>query len=264
MTRWLLFGAAFLTSLTSGSAADLSKVDRTIKKEPKYDGKPGYCLLVFGPEATDRVWLIRDGDTLYADKNGNGDLTDPGERVVVEKSRAARAFHVGTVRVGKLEHRNLTVRASGLSGYGEDVTWHPVSRAALKKDKDVDLMSVYAAVEVPGLKGDEDSGRLTFNAQLDSGGPLLFADTPAAAPVLHFGGPLHLRTEAARPTLYRNVVHDLMLTVGTPGVGPGTFAHIGAESLIPKEAFVVVEAEFSSNQPGAPPVRQKFELKERC
>lgn len=264
MTRWLLFGAAFLTSLTSGSAADLSKVNRTINKQPKYVGKPGYCLVVFGPEATDRVWLIRDGDTLYADKNGNGDLTDPGERVVAEKSGAARAFHVGTVRVGKLEHRNVTVRASALSGYGEDYTSHPVSRAALRKDKDVDLMSVNAEVEAPGLKGDGDDGRLTVLARFDYGGPLLFADTPAAAPLLHFGGPLHLRTEAARPTLYRNVVHDLMLTVGTPGVGPGTFAHFGSEPLIPKGAFVVVEAEFSPNQPGAPPVRQKFELKERC
>jgi hypothetical protein len=264
MTRWLLSAAAFLTVLAPGLAAELSRVDRTIKKEPKYAGKPGYCLVVFGPEGRDRVWLVRDGDTLYADKNGNGDLTDPGERIAAEKSGTDLAFHVGTVRLGKLEHRNLTVRASRLSGYGADFTSHPVSRAALSKDKTVDLMSINAEVEVPGLKGGGDGGRLTVLARFDSGGPLLFADSPANAPLLHLGGPLHLRSEAARPTLYKNVVHDLMLTVGTPGAGPGTFAHVGYEKLVPQGAFVVVEAEFSPQRPGAPPVRQRFELKERC
>jgi hypothetical protein len=56
----------FLPALAN--AADLSKVDRTIKKEPAYQGKPKYCLLVFGPEAKARVWLVLDGDTLSGPK----------------------------------------------------------------------------------------------------------------------------------------------------------------------------------------------------
>ena len=35
--------------------ADLTKIDRTIAKEPAYKSKPKYCLLVFGPEAKTRV-----------------------------------------------------------------------------------------------------------------------------------------------------------------------------------------------------------------
>jgi hypothetical protein len=62
-------------------AADLSKADRTIKKEPTYKTKPKYCLLVFGPEAKTRVWVVIDGDAAYVDRNGNGDLTEPGKRV---------------------------------------------------------------------------------------------------------------------------------------------------------------------------------------
>ena len=54
---------------------DLTKVDRTIAKEPAYKTKPRYCLLVFGPEPKIRVWLVLDGDVLYVDRNGNGDLT---------------------------------------------------------------------------------------------------------------------------------------------------------------------------------------------
>src|SRR5579871_5179529 len=74
-------------------AVDLAKIDRTIRKEPAYRSKaPQYCLLVFGPEAKTRVWLVLDldsepweenaaGNSLYVDRNGSGDLTEPGNRV---------------------------------------------------------------------------------------------------------------------------------------------------------------------------------------
>src|SRR5262245_16890818 len=38
--------------------ADLTKINRTIGKEPPYESKPKYCLVVFGPEAKTRVWLV--------------------------------------------------------------------------------------------------------------------------------------------------------------------------------------------------------------
>src|SRR5437870_12141796 len=78
--RSLLVLALLSFCSAPATATDLSKVDRTIKKEPAYKGKPKYCLLVFGLEAKTRVWLVLDGATLYADMNGNGDLTEPGER----------------------------------------------------------------------------------------------------------------------------------------------------------------------------------------
>src|SRR5262245_7872130 len=65
-------------------AADLSKIDRKIGKEPAYESqsKPKYCLVVFGPEAKTRVWLVLDGDVLYVDRNGDGDLTGEDERIL--------------------------------------------------------------------------------------------------------------------------------------------------------------------------------------
>src|SRR5207244_1492585 len=99
-------------------AADLSKVDRTIAKEPAYQTKPKYCLLVFGPEAQHRVWLVLDGDTLYVDRNGNGDLTEPGEKVAAEKGEGAEegeyTFKVGDIRDGQRLHKELNVRVSKL------------------------------------------------------------------------------------------------------------------------------------------------------
>src|SRR4029077_6354211 len=74
-------------------AVDSATIDRTVHKEPVYQSKsPKYCLLVFGPNAETRIWLVTDlvaepweangaKNALYVDRNGNGDLTEPGKRV---------------------------------------------------------------------------------------------------------------------------------------------------------------------------------------
>ena len=36
--------------------------------------------MVFGKEADTHIWLVLDGNTLHVDRNGNGDLTEPGEK----------------------------------------------------------------------------------------------------------------------------------------------------------------------------------------
>src|SRR6266478_6927907 len=78
-------------------AVDYAKMDRTIAKEPAYRSKaPKYCLVVFGPEAKTRVWLVLDGDVLYADRNGDGDLTAKDERLPKTHS-LQEAFQVGTI-----------------------------------------------------------------------------------------------------------------------------------------------------------------------
>jgi hypothetical protein len=74
-----------LGSAHADELVDLTKVNRVIAKEPKYKNQPRYALLVFGPKADGRAWLVMDGeDVLYIDRNGNGDLTEEGKRVVVD------------------------------------------------------------------------------------------------------------------------------------------------------------------------------------
>src|SRR5262245_10504622 len=74
-----------LASLLIGSfavAGDLTGIERSISKEPRYESKvPKYCLLVLGPKAKTRIWLVLDGKTLYVDRNADGDLTAASERV---------------------------------------------------------------------------------------------------------------------------------------------------------------------------------------
>ena len=68
--------ALLLTASTAGTvtAADLPKIDQTIRKEPSYQGSQ---ILPPGLRAGSQecVWLVVDGDVLYVDCNGNGDLT---------------------------------------------------------------------------------------------------------------------------------------------------------------------------------------------
>src|SRR6266566_2992050 len=79
---------AVLVLAPLAQAADLAKIERKIAKEPTYQTQtPKYCLLVFGLDAKTRVWLVQDGDTLYLDRNGNGDLTEDGKRVKLKEQK---------------------------------------------------------------------------------------------------------------------------------------------------------------------------------
>src|SRR5438552_2208186 len=116
MPRSLIAALATFALAGVAAGAEPPKIDRTLKKEPAYKTKaPKYGMLTFGPEAKDRVWLVLDGDTLYADRNGNGDLTEPGEKIAAEKKAGhdpeedGYAFEVGAVSVGGRTHKGLRV-----------------------------------------------------------------------------------------------------------------------------------------------------------
>ena len=79
--------SAGLVVLFAGTSAavDYDRVERRLVKEPAYQTKaPGYALLLFGPDAKLAVWVVLDGEAVYVDRNGNGDLTDAGERFAKE------------------------------------------------------------------------------------------------------------------------------------------------------------------------------------
>lgn len=79
MLASLIALAQILIAGAPARAVDYAGVDRRIVKKPVFRFAPMYALLLFGREARLRVWVVVDGDTVYLDRNGNGDLTDPGE-----------------------------------------------------------------------------------------------------------------------------------------------------------------------------------------
>ena len=89
--RLIALAALFLMA-RQAVADDLLKVDRTVKKQPVYRGKPQYCLLVFGHEAKLRVWLVVDDDAVFIDRRANGDLTEARNRVARNRLGAEAVF----------------------------------------------------------------------------------------------------------------------------------------------------------------------------
>jgi hypothetical protein len=242
------------------SAVDLAQLEKKITKEPAYKSKPKYCLLVFGPEAKTRVWLALDGDVLYVDRNGNSDLTEEGEKVAANKrdDSDGYTFKVGDVRDGALLHKNLTVFVSLLANLREP---DESIKAIVAKDSKACGCSLSQEVEMPGWKG--VAGRVLHLAGADVNGMLQFADRPQDAPVVHFGGPWQV-TCSNRHRLTAGRETDVVLRVGTPGNGPGATSFIGYDGVIPEKVYPTLEIVYPPKRPGDDPVRQRYEIRDRC
>ena len=259
VASWLASASAF---------GDAPGIDRSIDREPTYRTAPKYGLLVLGAEGSDRIWLVRDGDVLYVDRNGNGDLTDPGEKIVAETNPGALpegerpyVFKVGDVTVGRRTHKRLRVSFAPVAFLPQS----PHIAAALKKEPKAMAAAIEVEVEVPGMKGGGTGGRLAFTAgPMDLNGILQFGDKPEQAPVVHAGGPLQISFCLERPTLRVGRSSELTLVVGSPGIGAGTFAMLAYEGTVPESARPTAEIRYQPAKPGDRPPRDLFEIKERC
>jgi hypothetical protein len=261
-TAVLPFVAVFAAGLF---AADLTKVARRIAKEPTCQGKAKYCLLVFGPEAKTRVWLVQDGSALYIDRNADGDLTGPGEKVEHDQKHPTSGeelFHAGDLREGDLLHQGLMVYARRLDQFadGDDNVAEYVA-----KDPKARGYLVSLNVEMPEFRGGGGARRVrqATDAFYDISGFLAFAEKPEDAPIIHFRGP-RKATLYSRQRLTIGRETDLDVGVGTPGLGPGTTAWTSHDDVVPKQGFLTADVLYSPVQVGQAPTRELYELKKRC
>jgi hypothetical protein len=246
------------------AGADLTKIQRRLVKEPVYRTKPKYCLLALGPEARTRLWLVQDGETLYVDRHGNGDLTAPDDKVAAEKRESVDdgyTFKAGDIHDGNLVHKQLIVYVTKLDRMAEiDDT----ARAFVRKHPGAWGYEVFLEVQMPGWRGTGIGGRLNQRAfYLDANGVLQFAERPAEAPILQFGGPWQISLFGPQKlTIGRDV--DVTLGVGSPGVGPGSTTWIDYENIIPADQYPTLDIVYSPRRPGEAPVHGHYELKRRC
>ncbi len=213
------------------SAVDLTKIDRTVAKQPAYQSKPQYCLLVFGPEAKSRVWLVLDGDVLYVDRNGNGSLMDKDEQIGADRSYPDGAlFHVGAISTPEQKVRHTGLRLS-------------VPRSP-----------------PPGAGSDAGSLSITIAGSCWYAPVKQFSDRPKDAPIIHFAGPLSFRIGEERngepPTLEIGKKTAIVVFVGTRGLGSGAFAWCKGSEVVPAYSLQV-EIEAPHSTPGAKPLITK-------
>lgn len=262
--RSLLTATLCLTGVGAGfvQAGDLDQIDRALVKEPAYRSKaPKYALLVLGPEARSRTWLVLDGTTLYVDRNGNGDLTEVGEKVSGTKGSQAiveedvYTFAVGELRDGDRRHGNVTLTVTGLNSPSKTKTAAGSGPRSLS-------FRIRMEAEIPGFQGVVKDGHVLQMAGPNNGS-LHFADRPRQAPILHFAGPLTVIV-FGRPTFRVNREMELYLGLGTPGRGQGTFVYTSYEGVVPPAVYPRAEIAFPAHKPGEPPVKMIYELKGRC
>lgn len=230
-SRLLLSLACVAFWQASALAADLTGIDRAISKEPAYKGKPKYCLVVFGPEAKVRTWLVLDGETLYVDRNCNGDLTEKNERLTEERAHPHHEFPVVDLALPDEMGRNVSLQVT--------VPYY--------REEGADQESSH-----PGLNVYIDRKKWTAPVKA-------FSDTPKDAPIIHFNGPLtflcpYLRAfepgKAARLTIH----------VGTPGSDGVSYAWCYAKDVVGAEGRVLVVIEFPNKDPDGKRLRTAVSL----
>jgi hypothetical protein len=228
-------------SAVSAQAIDLSKIERTIRKEPVYKGKPKYWLLVFGPKAKTRVWLVLDGDVLYVDRNGDGDLTGAGKRI--EANGKSPTF---------LRFEFPIPSSNGKTQYGR--TEVHIRRGGQIY---VHLMEPWYLEQVTVL----DPPRAGESAEGAAIAPPL-AGRPQDAPIIHLDGPLHLQLINGSSDKAGNfhpsngfVRGDkpcpFLVRVVTPGLGKHVYA---ALNFRPKAPPAVAEIVFPNRDPAGKPI----------
>jgi hypothetical protein len=213
----------------SAGAADLTKIARTIAKEPVYKSKPKYCLLVFGPEAKSRVWLVLDGDVLYVDRNGNGDLTEKNEQIKIERSHPqVNEFRIGDLSLpgdSSYQHLRLAVHRYTLLGAPRD---------------SLDLR----------ITIDKKQWRASFKE---------FSDRQEDAPVIHFNGPLTFLCPNL-PTFLPGKTTNLEIYTGTPGLDDQTFAWRKAREVVGAGRRLIVRISYPNKEPDGEPLRTEVIL----
>jgi hypothetical protein len=243
-------------------AIDLRTIERTLRKEPAYQSKnPLYCLLVFGPAAKTRVWVVLDGDVLYVDRNGNGDLTDPGERIVAQDvmHRPDSRRDVEVLRIFNLrrpEKHPWETDADPILNCGPDVTWFHVMQLIPRDDwPDREWAKFWHEkpfdVAVNTVAGYEQRSRVRF------------AERPQDAPILHFDGPQILAlNDSLVPFEFRGgETSELTVVLTTPGLD----AEVRTDhARIPADVHPVAEIEFPQGSADGDPIRLRVELKKRC
>jgi hypothetical protein len=242
----LCFGLLLFTAGYTGAAdmPDLGNIERRIAKEPAYKAEqPLYGLYVFGPDAKTRVWAIfdksrpdaADYDVLYVDRNADGDLTPPEDRVVGKVEADGVSFDIGsfTDPLTKQKHTDMSITRHG----GES------PRVMLR-------MNWCGKVMIRGGYAPE------------AGPYTQFATTPAQAPVLWPGadGPLSFQFWELKPLAIGQAA-DVRVFLGHQGHGRNTFCAV-PDTFLPNTVPVLATLIYTDR--GGKERRAQAELRERC
>lgn len=214
-----------------------------IAREPVYkQATQQYLLLLLGQNPPRDIWIVRDGSDVYVDRNGNGDLTEAGEKVVQPDTQESSSYvKLGTIQDAHgQEHGPLECRIPTRGGGSSGLVRLTIAKKFAQEANFIPL-----------------------------------ATTPDSACVLHFDGPLTSSFLGAKDsrrvptqdpkflTLSRSKARLLGAWVGTqlkdsPAVCCVTFSVTGED----KEKQPQVKIVYENRDPKGPPVVESHLLEE--
>jgi hypothetical protein len=214
------------------AASVLDSVKRTIGKEPKYSHKPQYALVVLGTNADAKLWMVEDGETLYLDKNLNGDLTDDGPPIARGQTEDLCDYKCRELTPAKgPKHTHFCLRRWS-NGAAED--------------------SYGLSLAVDGTKPMYAGWFGTF-----------WSSSPATVPIIHFGGPLTpTPLDRSSSFVIGSTLGELDLGFCNDGRGKGATSYLSTDAL-PEDVVPKVEINWPV-APGAARIHTTEQLTHRC
>jgi len=189
-----------ITGLTFDAAAlDFAKVPRDLKKAPDLkSAKPQYVLFALGAEGSKVLTVVFDEsggtgkgyDTVYFDKNLNGDLSEPDEKAAGGKD----GFKVGPIALKDADGSAFTFNLQ------------------------LKLNDYTCGFNVEVLRPGQAKPAQFGMQLLPTSSALATAETLAKAPVYHLGGPLNMIVAPTTfPTAKVGDYLSFSISLGTPG-----------------------------------------------
>jgi hypothetical protein len=237
------------------SAVDYSKIDRTLVKEPAYAHAPDYALLLFGREPRLRIWMVSDGDVLYLDRNGDGDLTGEGEKFVDLNA-------CNNVELPDPDGRTR-YRITSIGAYTDEGRHYPDTSD--DGDNEVKRPSKQWMVSVDIL------GAVKYQQYCD----VAASASAREAKLAHFHGPLTIGPRTilwkVPPELTLNTGDksiDLFACIGTMSAEHGCWVVVRTQkvndSAFAAGVFPIVEVEFPAKTVGDVAVKKRYDLDKFC
>jgi hypothetical protein len=228
-----------------------------VKVPPLKTDNPRYGILTFGPDGEMQAWLLVDGDVAYLDRNGNGDLTEAGERVeaktTLSNDKTYLGFKFAEITGGKgIKYGVILLHMSDGKGTEQD-SFSVRINGDLTQEVGGPFSGGYSLA-----KRAEDASRLRFDARLTM---TLRAD---------FGGKVRYNLPAIverkdvdplfPPGAKAERVGLIIAQVGTPGKEASAFV-ANQWGGVRDHCYPTADLEFRSREPGGQPIRTRAILR---
>jgi len=203
-----------------------------------------------------------DGDVLYVDRNGNGDLTEPDERVELDRKATEK------IKVAPGEYKGMNVFDLGeVAGTRLELQFWVRDEGFTPKGDEDEVLTKYRKERRENGWENASLYRLTKDGRAQI--PVMLCQRPKDAQVSHLSGPLTFAVKwGDRQMLKRGAENIFDVHIGTPGLVTRNSRYPVFAPLttgeVPAGVHAVARFEFPNKALGKPSIKLEVKLDQRC